>query len=276
MGKTREIFKKKLAYVSGGLISETLPKGKISQINIIGTTVTDCTGTLVANAAISWIKLRIGSKEFFDLDGDQIDGAVPYSIQLFREFFRQKHHVDMPDNSLIIKLPDALPANVQVSIIIKWNTYTAAGCTADDLTYYIDITYELEDKIKGKVVVPKIIWEKKAIGILTKHQYHYVVALEYRLRATIFLVEDDGTLSATPKADIESMIIKTPGEPIFDGDMAELKAQHESKSRFALTAGFWIIAYKGGRKVPPNSLLYDFFVETAGTNINVHMLHICY
>ncbi|GAG47880.1 unnamed protein product, partial [marine sediment metagenome] len=90
------------------------------------------------------------------------------------------------------------------------------------------------------------------------------------------IIEDDGTISATAEADVNDLIVKTPLKTIFDGTLTDFVAMHEAKSGVALTAGYYIISFPGGIKVAPNSLLFDFYIDTAGTDVEIHFLYICY
>lgn len=277
MAKRTQTFIKNKLLAHGQMYSYTLPRAPISKILMSGVISTDCATGLTANELIEWIKLRINGKEFIEIGGDSEDGKVPRGIQAFREFYKQKHNgVAMANENWVIELPDALPIDAQVDLIFKVKTQGMTTCTDTALVYYLDITYELDDKVKGKVIVPFIMGDKFDIGAGSGHQYHYIPALPYKLRSVIMVVEESGTISSSAEDDINDLTVKTPLKVIFDGTLTQLKAWHEAKSGNSLTAGYFIVSFKGGIKVAPNSLLFDFFLDAADTDIEVHFLYICY
>ena len=277
MTKRTQIFIKNKLIAMGEMQSYTLPRAPISKIIISGVETTACATALTVNELFDWIKVRINGKEFIDIGGESVASKVPYGIALWREFYKQKHNgVAMPDNQWIIELPDALPVDAQVDLIFKVKTEAHSKCSDSALVYHIDIIYELDDKIKGKVVVPFVMCQSFAIGAGVGHQYHYIPALPYPLRSVIMLSEDSDTIEATIGDDINDLTIKSPLKTFFDGMTGDLKLEQESKSGVALTAGYFIYSFKGGIKVAPNSLLFDFFVDTAGTATTIHFLYICY
>lgn len=274
MVKRIQRFKTLETYVSNKRFSYTLPKAPISKIIISGT-FTSCTGTTyTANTIFEFIQVRINGKMFIDLTGDEVVDAVPWSWQLWREFYKQKHHVAMPDEQFIIELPDALSKDAQIDLIIKCRVQTSIGACTASVIYKWDILFEMEDKIPGKVLVPYIINEKIDLSTLTGKQISYVPAMPFRLRAICFCVEDNDSLSATAIARIT---IEDATRIYFDGKLIELEALQESRSRLALTTGHYIFSFKGGLKVPPESLKITFDKEsTAGTDVEVHLLYIAY
>lgn len=276
MVKRTQRFKTQETYVSNKRFSYTLPKTPISKIIISGT-FTSCTGTnYTANTIFEFIQVRINGKMFIDLTGDDDVDALPWSWQIWREFYKQKHHVAMPDELFIIELPDALPKDAQIDLIIKCRVQTSIGdCTAS-VVYKWDINFEMEDKVPGKVLVPYVINDKFDFTTLTLKQIEYVPAMPFKLRAICFCIEDDGTLSATPTADIDRITIEDSQRIYFDGSLTELKALQEGRSHLALTAGHWIFSFPGGIKVPPQSLKLTFNIPSAGTDIEVHLVYISY
>ncbi len=273
MTKRIQIATRAESYSSGQPVKFTMPKAPISKIILSGTVASDCTGNVTANAEIEWIKIRINGKIFIDLESDQDAGAVPWWHQLLREFYQQRHFVAMPDNQWIIELPDALPNTAQIDLLFKWASYTQAGCSSNDLTFNLDILYEMEDKIPGKVVIPYFQWDKFDHGTKTGHQVEHIPALPFKLRAILMACEDNGSLDDTAYADIQ---IKDPSTIYFDGKMIEFEALQEAKSRKALTAGMYIYVFPNGIVVPPNTLSIDLNITSAGTDTETHLLYICY
>lgn len=277
MTKRTQIFIKNKLIAMGEMQSYTLPRAPISKIIISGVETTACATALTVNELFEWIKIRINGKEFIDIGGESEASKVPYGIALWREFYKQKHNgVAMPNNQWIIELPDALPIDAQIDLIYKIKTEAHSKCSDSALVYHIDIIYELDDKIKGKVIVPFVMCQRVNFGAGVGHQYHYVPALPYKLRTVVMLSEDSGTIEATLGDDINDLTIKSPLKTFFDGMTNDLKLLHESKSGVALTAGYFMYSFKGGIKVAPNTLLFDFFVDTAGTDTSIHFLYICY
>jgi len=269
-------FKAGETYVSNKRFNYTLPKAPISKIIISGT-YTSCTGgSMTANTVFEFIQVRINGKMFIDLTGDEDVDAVPWSWQIWREFYKQKNHVDIPDEQFIIELPDALPKDAQIDLIIKCRVVTSTGTCTSALVYTWDILFEMEDKVKGKVLVPYIINDKFDFSTKTGDQIEYVPAMPFKLRAICFCIEDDGTLSATPTADIARVKIEDANKIYFDGSMSDLKALQESRSRLAQTAGHHIFSFKGGIVVPPESLKMTFNIASAGTDVEVHLVYISY
>ena len=274
MSKTN-VFKTKLAYIASGHISETLPKAPISKIILKHTTgATGSGGAYVANCIFEEFQLRINGKLFIHWGGEQgIAGAMSKGVYMLREFFKQKHKgVAMPAEYFIIELPDALPPNSQVEIKALYASLASMGCVTS-WTGTVDILYETEDKIKGRTVIPYIMWGQFNHTNRTGHLLEYLTAMPYRLRLLIMLTEDGNTLSASTYDDIT---ISKPGNSIFDGAISALKEKHEAKSGVALTAGLHMISFEGGLKVPASTLKMDFYAGTAGTTKQVHWTAICY
>lgn len=276
MVKRQILAFKSVAWTSGGVKNLTLPKAPISKITLSRSddTSDDCTGTMEANCAIEWIKIRINGKVFIDIGGDQDTGKPPMGLNLLREFYKQKHLVALPNEIQVIELPDALPKDAQVDIMIKWATYTQLGCSDASLTYKIDILIEVEDKVPGKVLVPYIMWDKFDHGALINQHIEVVPALPYRLRAIVFLTEDNGTIQS---GDYDRLTVSDPNKIYFDGSMAELEMMQEGRSNIALTDGYYILPFPGGIVVAPNTLRMLFDIGgTGGTDLEVHLLFICY
>lgn len=276
MTKRIQRFKTQETYVSNKRFNYTLPKAPISKIIISGTFTSCTTSGFVNNTIFEFIQVRINGKMFIDLTGDEDVDKIPYSWQVWREFYLQKHHVAMPDEHYIIELPDALPKDAQIDLIMKCRVLTSIGGCTGSVVYTWDINFEMEDKVPGKVLVPYIINDKFDFADNDGNQIEYVPAMPFKLRAICFLIEDDGTLSATPNADISRITIEDPNKIYFDGSLLELKAMHEGKSKKALTAGHWIMVFEGGLKVPPQSLKLTFDVVSGGTDVEVHLVYISY
>lgn len=275
MVKRIQRFKVAEVWTSNKRFNYTLPKAPISKIIITGTETSCGAGSLVANTVFEFIQLRINGKMFLDFSGDWDDDKVPFSWQIWREFYKQKHRVAMPDEMFVIELPYALPKDAQIDLILKCRALSNTGCTSA-LVYNWDINFEMEDKVPGKVLVPYVIPDKFDYATNTKDQIDYVPAIPFRLRAICFLVEDDGTLSATPNADINRLRIEDSERIYFDGSLQELTSLQEGRSQIALTAGHYIFIFPGGIKVGSQTLKLTFTIDSAGTDVEVHLLYISY
>lgn len=272
-----EDFIKNEPYISDGLVARTLPKSKISKIILIhntGALSGGSSGSLIANTILRYIKLRVDGKEFISWNGEADTDKVPYGIQMLREFEKQKTTVGLPNEYFVINLPDALPDNVRVDIEVQFN---AIGNINDgDRTAYtgtLDIKYEVKDKILGSVVVPFITWGKFNHSNKTGKFLEYLTALPYPLRLLIFITEDNGTLANDTYDNIRMTM---PASPIFNGSPAVLRAEHEAKSKVALTTGFFMKFFKDGLRVPSDTFLIEFEASTAGTDKEVHWIAIAY
>jgi len=269
----QHVFKKYLAWSAGGLISETLPRAPISKIIILHNTGTPGGGSYVANTAIEDIVIRINGKELINWGGTSgIAGAMSFGIRALREFYSQKHRIAMTSEYFEIELPDALPENAQIDIKATMASLASMGCTTSyDGTF--DILYETQDKIPAKTLVPYITWGEWAHSNSTGTLIEYLTSLPYKLRALILITEDSNTLANTT---YDSLKVSFPKVPIFDGNMASLRAQFQQKSQMALSTGFFMLSFKGGKKIPPNTFKLEFYAGTAGTAKKVHWYAICY
>lgn len=276
MVKRIQRFKVKETYVSNKRFNYTLPKAPISKIIISRNTATaiSCTGgSYTANTVFEFIQLRINGKMFIDFAGDSVADAVPWAQQLWREFYLQTHKVSMPAEIFIIELPDALPKDAQLDLIIKCRDVTSVGTCTSALVYTWDINFEMEDIVKGKVLIPFIIPDKFDFGTKDKDQIEYVPAMPYKLRAILFCVEDNNSLSATV---ISRITIEDATRIYFEGSLLELEGLQEGRSGKALTTGHYIFTFMGGLKVAPQSLKLTFYIPSASTDIEVQLLYISY
>ncbi len=270
----QEIFKPGLAYTPEGKINETMPVAGISKILIKHHVGTPGGGSYVANTAIEDILIRVAGNDAIHFGGGTgIAGQISMAMGALREFYKQKHHVDMDDEIFIVDLPDALPKNVKVQLISKMASLASMGCTVSyDGTF--DVIYEHEDKIKGRVIVPYITWGLWNFADDTGDLIKFITTIPFRLHLLILITFDNNVLSATT---YDSLKISFPGKPVFEGAMAELKSQHESKSKVALTAGYFMKSWgKKGLKIPTESMKFNFYTETAGTKKQVYYIVICY
>lgn len=267
------IQKLKLAWSSGGLINEVLPKEGISKVIIKHNTGTAGGGSYVANTIIEDIKLRINGKDFINWGGEGgIAGQISMGIACLREFYKQKHVVAMPAEYFIIELPDALPKGAEVQLIATMATLASAGMTTSyDGTF--DVLYQMEDKILGKTVVPFITWGSWNDGADVGNLLHYLTTLPFKLRLLQFITMDATTIAVDTYDDL---LMTFPANPIFNGALSSFKGLHEGNSKVALTDGHFMKSFKGGIKVPPESLLLMFYAGTAGTTKKVHWSAICY
>lgn len=270
----QEVFKPLLPYTAEGKINETLPVAGISRIIIKHNVGTPGGGTYIANTAIEDILIRVGGNDAINWGGGTgIAGQISMGIGALRELYYQKHGVQMPDESFIVELPDALPKNVKVQLIATMASWTSMGISVSyDGTF--DIIYEHEDKIKNRVVVPYITWGEWRFTTEINDLVKFITTIPFRLRLLILITHDNNIPSATTYTSLK---ITFPGKTVFEGKMTELKEQQENKSRVALNTGYYMKAWgKKGLKVPTESMKFNFNTTTAGTDKKVHYTIICY
>ncbi len=270
-----EYFKRKLAWSSGGFISETLPRdADISRIGIKHNTGTPGGGSYVANTAIENIKIRVAGKEVIVWDGEKsIAGQVSMGIACLREFYKQMHNgVAMTNEYFIVDLPKTIPKGKDVHLVAEMATLASMGITTSyDGTY--DLFYEAKP-LKGKPWVPNILWGGWNDGALTGALIHYLTTLPFPLR-TLILITMDGTTLADDTYD--ELLMELPQKPkIFDGEMITLKEEHQRKSGVSLTTGFFMKSFPEGLRVNPDSFKIQLYAATAGTAKKVHWAAICY
>ena len=269
-----EVFKPGLAYTAEGKINETMPVAGISKILLKHHVGTPGGGAYVPNTAIEDILIRVGGNDAIHFGGGTgIAGQISMAMGVLREFYKQKHNIDMDDEIFIVELPDALPKNVKVQFISKMASLASMGVTGSyDGTF--DVIYEHQDKIKGRVIVPYITWGMWNFGTDVGDLIKFITTIPFRLRLLILITFDNNVLSATT---YDSLKISFPGKPVFEGEMAELKSQHERKSKVALSTGYYMKSWgEKGLKIPTESMKFNFYTETAGTKKQVYYLFISY
>lgn len=269
------IYRTNISHVQDAVHSYTLPQGKgISKIIIrehgaVGT----CT-TYVANTFLSSIKVRINGILFMDWGGTHVASKVAYGMQALKDFYKMSNKgVTMTAEAFIVELPDALPKNAQIDIILKLASYATMGCASDDFTGTYDILYETEDLVKGVVIVPNILWGVWEDTNKVGHLVHYLTTMPFKLRTLILIIEDGDTLADTT---YDSLTVTMAGEMFFDGELSSLGTEFEGICGVAHTTGIFYMTFLGGITIPAESFKMDFIAETAGTTKTIHWVAICY
>jgi hypothetical protein len=269
------IFKEALAWSSGALISESLPKVGISKIIIKHNTGTAGGGSYVANTAIENIEILIDGKPMINYGGRKsIAGQISMGIAVLRELYKQMHNaVAMPNELFIIELPDALPKGREIQIKAEMATMASMGITTSyDGTY--DVLFETRDLVPKATVVPYIAYQEFSDGATTGNLIHYLNALPYKLRTLIMITYDGTTLADTTYDKLE--LGKPKDAPYFNGKLALLKEKFQSVSGVSLATGFYIASWKNGIVVPSDTLKMNWYAGTAGTAKYIHCAWLAY
>lgn len=270
--KTQKIVHQE-SYVTGKRFSYRLPKANISAIKFAATH-TSCTGgTYTVNTAIEWYEVRINGQPFITIRGEKDADKVPYGILLWREFYKQKKKVALPNEHFYILFPKPIPKKAQIELIFKCSIQTDVGTCTSAVVHKWDILIEHEDKLVGGAVIPYVFCDKFDHAALSGDQINFTPAMPYKLRAIVFLTEDNGTIQS---GDYESITISTPTKVYFDGSMAALEGKQEGHSGIALTDGYYIIRFPEGLKVDAKELQIKMNIPTAVTDLETHLLYICY
>lgn len=265
-------FKINEPWVSGGKITHTLPKEGISEITILHNEVAPGGGTYIANTFVEDIRLRINSKEFIVWDGQSgIAGQISMGIASLRNFYKQLHNIEMPDEHFIIELPDALPKNAEIQIIATMATMASMGITTSYTGTY-DILYEIGDKIPTRQVLPYIAWNEWNFGATTGKRRAFLETLPYKLRYLLMITYDGTTLADDT---FDSLLVEFPTKKVFEGKLPFAKIHHEKMSRVALHTGHYAFFFEGGVKVPSDSLMVEW-IASGGTTNKVHYVVVCY
>lgn len=276
MVKKTEVWRRSIPYVQDKIESFILPKLPITKITIVGSgTTVNCTSTATAHINLHGLQMKIDNRLFLNVQGDQDADEAAFHLTLLEEFYKQKHHVAHPDSHWVIEFPSPLPINANIELILLMASAAQNGCVSSDAQPYIasyDITLEYEDGFKGTHIVPFITSDKFDTAALTDHLYKYIPPMPKPLRAVIMVTETGDAISASA---YDRLTVKTPTKIYFDGSMAELEAEQEGRSKYALTTGYYIVQFPGGIKVEANTLLFDFY-NAAASNEDVHFLYICY
>lgn len=274
MGR-QQLYLNNIDHVSGQQHTYMMPKGKgISTIIIREHGAVGACTTYVANTWLESIRVRIGNKLAIDWGGrDDVAGAISYGMMALRDYYKMQNKITCTAEQFIIQLPDAIPKNTDIQLILKLAAYASMGCNADDFTGTYDILYEIEDKIKGAVVVPKIQWGNWNDAALTGHRLHYLPAVPFKLRCLILITED----SDTPADDTyETLTIEMDGEIYYDGELSSLGTQFEKICKVAHTTGIFYLYFPDGIKIPSESFKMDFYASAAGTLKRIHWWTISY
>jgi hypothetical protein len=277
------VYEEGIEFDFGKKITRTLPKAmNVSEIILIATMGAlsgGSTGSVIANCAIESIRIRINGKESIVWDGaDGIAGQISMGIAVLREFYYQKNGVAMPDEQYVIELPDAIPKNNDVQIIIQLSrTIASLQTSGGDRTTLaastIAIKYKANDKIKGRVLVPYINWTTFSFAARTGNLLDYLPTLNLPLRKLMIITHDSNVLA---NDTFDRLTISKGDHNFTDSSIADLRRNQAQRSRKALNTGFVFVQYPAGLKVPASTLLFKFEASTAGTSKLVHIAWIAY
>lgn len=284
MSEAEIVFEEGITFAFAKTITRTMPKAmSISEIIIqatIGALSGGSTGSYVANTAVESITIRIDGKEAIVYNGvSGIAGQISMGIAVLREFYQQMHIVAMPDESFILELPDAIPKNHDVQVIIKLaetiaSIQTAGGDRTTLASSTIDIKYKAIDKLKARTLVPYINWTSYSHGARIGNLSEYLPTIASKLlRKLIIITHDGNTLSNTT---YDKIIVSMGDKNLFDNSMGDYRRIQESKSHVALNTGFIMISFPKGIKVPASTLKLNFYAGTAGTDKNAHVGWLAY
>lgn len=278
MTKSEIVFEEGITFALGATITRTLPKAMaISEIIVqstIGALSGGASGTYIANSAIESITIRINGKESIVYNGvSGIAGQISMGIAILREFYLQMHGVAMPDENYVVELPDAIPKNNDVQLIIKTaeniaSLQTAGGDRTTIASSTIDIKYKAQDKIAGLVMVPYINWTSYSHGARVGNLPEYLPTLTKPLRALIMITHDANVLA---NDTYDRLIISMGDKNLIEGSIADFRRNQAQHSRIALSTGFLKVSFPEGLKVPASTLKLNFVAGTAGTAKNVHV-----
>jgi len=277
------VFEEGISFAFGKTITRVFPKAmNLSEIIIqatMGALSGGASGNYIANSAIESITMRINGKEAVIYNGTSgIAGQISMGIAVLREFYYQMHGVAMPDENTIIELPDAIPKNNDVQIIIKLaenitSIQTLGGDRTTLAASTIDIKYKANDKLKGVVLVPYINWTMYSHGARTGNLPEYLPTLTEPLRKLIMITHDGNTLS---NSTYDRLTISKGNKNLFDNSIADFRRSQAQKSRVANSTGFLMISFPSGLKVPASTLKLNFYAGTAGTAKYVHVGWLAY
>jgi len=278
------VFEEGIAFDFAKMITRTLPKAvAISEVIIqstIGALSGGATGTYIANSAVESITLRIDGKEAIVYNGASgIAGQISMGIALLREFYQQMHIVAMPDESYIIELPDAIPKNHDVQIIIKLaeniaSIQTSGGDRTTLASSTIDIKYKGQDKLKARVLVPYINWSSYSHGARTGNLPEYLPTIAGKLLRKLIMITHDANVLANDTYD--RLIIAVGAKNLVDGSIGDFRRNQSQNSHVALSTGFLMVSFPNGIKVPASTLKLNFVAGTAGVDKNVHVGWLAY
>lgn len=277
------VFEEGIVFAFGKTVTRTLPKAmNISEIIIqavMGALSGGSTGSVIANASVESITIRVDGKESIVYDGNAgIAGQISMGIAVLREFYFQKNGVNMPDETFIIELPSAIPRNHDVQIIIKMSQniaslQTSGGDRTTLAASTIGIKYKASDKISGQLFVPYINWTSFNFAARTGNLIDFLPTLNRPLRKLMMITHDGNTLSSTT---FTKLTISKGSTNFTDSTIADLRRNQSQRSRKAQSAGHVFVTYPKGKKVPASTLQLKFEATTAGTDKQVHVHWLAY
>jgi len=277
------VFEEGITFAFGKTITRVFPKAEhVSEIIVqstMGALSGGATGTYVANTAVESITLRINGKEAIVYNGvSGIAGQTSMGIATLREFYQQMHVVAMEDENYVVELPDAIPKNNDVQIIIKLaeNIASIQSSGGDRTTLAastIDIKYKSEDKIPGLVRVPYINWTSYSHAARIGNLGEYLPTLTKPLRKLIFIFHDANVLA---NDTYDKIIISKGSKNLIEGSITDYRRNQGQKSGVVLSTGFAMISFPKGLKVPASTLKLNFVAITAGVDKNVHVGWLAY
>lgn len=269
-------------FIPGGILRKTIPDEGVSKIIVIfnadGTPQGGSTGSYESNTAIENLVLRINGEEFISWKGGEDRVASPsFATLALREFYKMNNNgKEMPTNSWIIDLPDALSRLNEVILISKMGSLNSILSSGHDRTGYtggtIDIYYEAKDKIEGQDFVPYINYELWDFDNISGTRHRNFGVLPYPLRTIIMITDDDGSLS---DALFNKLTLALPGKNIWEGTPNLLKTEFTMRTGQTLDTGYFFKSFKEGLYIPPDSFRWTFDL-VAGTDKQFYLLYIAY
>jgi hypothetical protein len=274
---TQEIFEEGISFAFDNTITRSLSDIGISKIIVkhnAGSLSGGSSGSLKANSALESLKLKVDNQPLIEWAGLQRDNDLNLGIACMRELYKQLHKVYPVDEYYPIDLPDLIPPNHKVDLVIK-TAVDIDSIQGGDRTDYdnatLDLLYEAVDALPGSERVPYISWTNWSYAARTGNIFEFLDPFPYPLRALILATHDGGTLANDTYDTLE---VRKPKNPIFSGNIQDLRAQQQEKSQIALGTGFFMMTFPEGLLVPANTVQFKFNAGTAGTDKNVHVVMI--
>lgn len=268
-----------IAAAGGNVVSRTLPRANIKKIIIEeGTARTVSAGSVVANTAIKYIKVRINGKIVQDYDlGAEVDDKQAKGMALLRDLCAQKDGVALDDNRFEIRFPDAIPNVMEISLTIKFQGAETQGAdaagtvTAGDY----DLIIETVPVAKKNPRIPYVTGQVLAHAATTGTFWEFVPEVPFKLRGILFNTNDSGTSATTTYDSFEIIDTKT-GQTLFTGTGAQLRQKAKSRSKLALSTGMFLLSFPNGIVANTRRIQFKPAAATAGTAKYVEMLAIAY
>jgi hypothetical protein len=173
------------------------------------------------------------------------------------------------------KIPEAKPLPAWVFTSLQLLITNNAPAAASYHTIEIVVTesaYEQQDLANWRVIVEKYLkWAH--YGVFTGEQ-DYEHERAYKVFAYLYLMDDNGTASATIYDLIKVLARKPEGElTVIDVPVLLLKAENDSEIQGTLDTGYFFIEWVQGFPAHEFASLYSKpNIPTAGTNVGLRVL----